>query len=150
MTGARPWRALRLARGSATPPQRGRAVVTKIDSRTAKRPELRAVALKAIINSEVTWVTHYERQWVNKAYGIMRRVPVLGRRAILRPAPVDVLIRQGAADRSPLVRRVAAHGLVRHAASLSNIKSLMTLFDSDRSPSVRWNIEYLARTINSS
>jgi hypothetical protein len=30
-------------------------------SRTAKRPQFRAVALKAIINSEVTWVTRYER-----------------------------------------------------------------------------------------
>jgi hypothetical protein len=117
-------------------------------SRTAKRPEFRAVALKAIINSEVTWVTHYERQWVNKAYGITRRVPVLARRAIPRQAAVAVLIRQGAADRNPLVRRVAAHGLVQHAASLSDIKPLMALFDSDKSPSVRWNIEYLARTIN--
>jgi hypothetical protein len=114
-------------------------------SRTAKRPEFRAVALKAIINGEVTWVTRYERQWVDKVYGIVRRVPVLARRAIARPAPVDVLIREGAADRNPLVRRVAAHALVQHAASLTDIKQLMTLFDSDRSPSVRWNIEYLAQ-----
>jgi len=114
-------------------------------SRTAKRPEFRAVALKAMINGEVTWVTHYERQWVDKAYGITRRVPVLARRAIPRPAPIDVLIRQGAADRSPLVRRVAAHCLVQHAAGLTDVKQLMTLFDGDRNPSVRWNIEYLAR-----
>jgi hypothetical protein len=114
-------------------------------SRTAKRPEFRAVVLKAMINGEVTWVTHYERQWVDKVYGITRRAPALARRAIARPAPIDVLIRQGAEDRSPLVRRVAAHGLVQHAASLSDIKPLMTLFGSDRSPSVRWNIEYLAR-----
>jgi hypothetical protein len=114
-------------------------------SRTAKRPEFRAVALNAIINSEVTWLARYERQWVDKRYGIARRVPVLARRAIVRPAPVDVLIREGAADRNPLVRRVAAHGLVQHAASLTNIKQLMALFDSDRSPSVRWDIEYLAQ-----
>jgi hypothetical protein len=114
-------------------------------SRTAKRPEFRAIALKAIINSEVTWVAHYERRWVDKTYGITRRVPILARRAIPQPAPLDVLIRQGAADRSPLVRRVAAHCLVQHAASLTDIKQLMTLFDSDRSPSVRWDIEYLAQ-----
>src|SRR5262249_58331580 len=83
-------------------------------SRTAKRPEFRAGALKAMINGEVTWVTHYERQWVDKAYGTTRRVPVLARRAISRPVSLDVLIRQGAADRSPLVRRVAAHCLVQH------------------------------------
>jgi hypothetical protein len=102
-------------------------------SRAAKRPEFRAVALKAIIDGEMTWVTRYERQWVDKVYGITRRVPVLARRAIARPAPIEVLVRQGAADRSPLVRRLAAHCLVQHAASLTDIKQLMTLFDSDRS-----------------
>jgi hypothetical protein len=116
-------------------------------SRRAMRPEFRATALKAIINGEVTWVTHYQRQWVDKVYGITRRVPVLARRTIPRPASLDTLIRQGAADRHPLVRRVAAHCLVQHAANLSNIKSLMALFDSDRSPSVRWNIKFLARRI---
>jgi hypothetical protein len=116
-------------------------------SRTAMRPEFRAVALKAMLNSEVTWVTHYEQQWVDKRYGITRRVPILARRAILRPAPVDVLIRQGAADRSPLVRRAAAHGLVQHVASLSNIEPLISLFDSDKSPSVQGCMEYLARRL---
>jgi hypothetical protein len=77
----------------------------------AKRPEFRAMMLKVMLDSEVTWVTRYERQWVDKRYGITRRVPVLGRRHVVRPVSVDALIRQGAADRSPLVRRVAAHGL---------------------------------------
>jgi hypothetical protein len=114
-------------------------------SLTAKRPEFRALALKAMLNGEVTWVTHYKRRWVDKPYGITRRVPILARRAIPRPAPVDVLIRQGAADRSPLVRRIAADGLVDHAASLTNTRPLMRLFDSEKSASVRWRIEYLAR-----
>lgn len=122
-------------------------------SREAKRPEFRAIALKAIINREVTWVTHYERQWVDKPYGITRRIPILGRHAIPRPSSnwredVDVLIRQGAADRSPLVRRAAADGLVQHAGRLTNIRSLMTLFDGEKSASVRWRIEYLARNFS--
>jgi HEAT repeat protein len=75
--------------------------------------------------------------------------PILGRRAVRRPVSVqydiDMLIRQGAADRSPLVRRAAADGLVQHAGSLTNVRSLMTLFDGEKSPSVRWRIEYLAR-----
>jgi len=50
-------------------------------SRTAMRPEFRAVTLKAMLNSEVTWVTHHERQWVDKRHGITRRVPILARRA---------------------------------------------------------------------
>jgi hypothetical protein len=114
-------------------------------SRTARRPEFRAMMLKVMLDSEVTWVTRYERQWVDKRYGITRRVPVLGRRSVVRPIPVDTLIRQGAADRSPLVRRGAAHGLVQHATSLGNIEPLVALFHNDKSPSVRWDMEYLMR-----
>jgi hypothetical protein len=69
-------------------------------SRTARRPEFRAMVLKAMLDSEVTWVTRYERQWVDKSHGITRRVPVLGRRSIIRPVSVDTLIRQGATDRN--------------------------------------------------
>jgi hypothetical protein len=111
-------------------------------SLTAKRPEFRAVALRAMLDGEVTWVTHYE---VEKQLGVARRVPILARRAVPRSAPVDALIRQGAADRNPLVRLAAADGLVQHAASLTNIRSFMTLFDGEKNPSVRWNIEYLAQ-----
>jgi hypothetical protein len=49
---------------------------------TARRPEFRAMMLKVMLDSEVVWVTHYERQWVDKSYGITRRVPVLGRRSV--------------------------------------------------------------------
>jgi hypothetical protein len=114
-------------------------------SRTAVRPEFRAILLKSLLDGEVTWVTHYERQWVNKQYGITRRVPVLGRRRLSQPDSVEALIRQGAKDQSPLVRRAAASGLVKHAAVLPDIGELMALFAADKSPSVRWRMDYLAR-----
>jgi hypothetical protein len=113
-------------------------------SRTAVRPELRAVALRAMLNGEAAWVTHYERTWEDKRYGRTRRVPVLARRQVPQPAALDALIRQGAADRSPLVRRAAANGLVQHAAGLGDIQPLISLFDGEKSPSVRWYITYLA------
>lgn len=114
-------------------------------SRTAIRPEFRAVLLKAMLDGEVTWVTHYERQWVDKRYGITRRVPVLERRRLPQPVPVDALIRQGAEDQSPLVRRAAASGLVKHASDLPDVEQLMALFAADKSPSVQWRMDYLAR-----
>jgi len=114
-------------------------------SRTAVRPEFRAVLLKAMLDREVTWVTHYERQWVDKRYGITRRVPVLGRRRLHPPVSVDALIRQGAEDQNPLVRRAAANGLVKNAADLPHVEQLMGLFAADKSPSVRWRMDYLAR-----
>jgi hypothetical protein len=113
--------------------------------RRAKRPEFRAIALKALIDGEINWIAHYEREWVDKRYGITRNVPVLARRPISRPMPVDALIIQGAADRSSMVRRVAASGLVRHAADIANVKQIISLFAGDRSPGVRWRMDYLAR-----
>ena len=103
-------------------------------SQTAMRPEFRAVLLKSMLDGEVTWVAHYERQWVDKRYGITRRVPVLARRPLQRQAPVDALIRQGAKDQSAQVRRAAASGLVKHAADLVDVEQLMALFAADQSP----------------
>jgi hypothetical protein len=114
-------------------------------SRTAKRPEFRAIALKALIDGEINWITHYEREWVDKSYGIERCVPALARRPVSRSESVDALISRGAADRSPAVRRVAASGLVRHASEIANVERLISLFDGDRSPGVRWRMDYLAR-----
>ena len=113
-------------------------------SRTALRPGIRAITLKALLDGEVTWIARYERQWTDKRYGRTRRVPVLGRRAVTRPVPLDVLIRQGATDRSVPVRRAAASFLAEHAARLGDIKPLMDLFDGEKNPSVRWHIAYLA------
>jgi hypothetical protein len=114
-------------------------------SRKAKRPEFRAAALKALIDGEINWITHYKWEWVDKRYGITRGVPVLERRPVSRPIPVDALIIQGAADRSPMVRRVAASGLVRHAGDIANVERIISLFDGDGSPGVRWRMDYLAR-----
>jgi hypothetical protein len=113
-------------------------------SRTAMRPEFRAIALKAVLNGEATWITHYAREWCDKTRGTRRRVPVRGRRPVPRPAPLDVPIRHGALDRSVLVRRTAAIGLVEHTASVSDVKALIALFDGETNASVRWYITYLA------
>jgi hypothetical protein len=98
-----------------------------------------------MLDGEVTWVTHYERPWVDKRYGITRRVPVLGRRRLSQPESVDALMRQGAKDQSPQVRRAVASGLVKPAAVLPDIRQLMALFAADKSPSVRWRMDYFAR-----
>ena len=66
-------------------------------SRTALRPGIRAIALKALLDGEVTWLARfarYERQWTDKRYGQIPRVPVLGRRAVTQP-------RRAAAKRNP-------------------------------------------------
>jgi hypothetical protein len=50
--------------------------------------------------------------------------------------PHDVLIRQGAADRSVPARHAAASFLAEHAARLGDTKPQMDLFDGEKNPSV--------------
>jgi hypothetical protein len=111
----------------------------------AKRPEHRAVILKSLIDSEVTWVAGYGRQWVDKTYNISRRVPILARRPLNSALPIEDLIRQGAEDRNVIVNKVAANGLVKHAASVDDIARLMRVFEASESSTIKSCMEYLSR-----
>ena len=114
-------------------------------ARGAIRPELRATALRTIIDGEVCWLSHYERVWADKRFGITRRKPVLARRPIARPMSAEEAITLGAGDRNPRVRYVAAERLVRMASELAEPQRLAALFAGDRSRSVRWLMDFLAR-----
>jgi hypothetical protein len=116
-------------------------------AQTAKRPEHRAVILKSLINSEVTWVKYYGKKWVDKSYNISRRVPILGHRPLNTTRSIEDLIRLGAEDQSSLVKKIAANGLVKYAGSVSDISKLMTLFENNQSPSIKSCMDYLSRQV---
>jgi hypothetical protein len=115
-------------------------------SKLAMRPENRALVLKALIDGEVTWASGYEYKWVDKVYGIKRLVPVIARRPLNLNASKDFFVGQGATDRNILVRRIAAQGLIEHAAKLENVNSLTSLFVEEKSLSIRERIDFLNRT----
>jgi hypothetical protein len=114
---------------------------------TAKRPEHRAVILKSLVDREVTWVKYYGKKWVDKSYNISRRVPIFGHKPIIVTRPIEDLIRLGAEDRSTLVKKIAANGLVKYADSVSELDKLMTLFESNQSLSIKSCMEYLSRHV---
>jgi len=115
-------------------------------ARTARRPEMRALVLKVLIERELTWVQGYDREWADKRFGRTRRVPVLSRRPVGCAIPREELIRQGALDRSVLARYAAAQGLVAHEAELGEaVEPLMRLFDKERNSGIRWLMDFLAR-----
>jgi hypothetical protein len=78
-------------------------------AREAGPPTIRAIALEALVLGRARWLTGYGYQWVDKRYGIRRRVPEFAERSIARD---DTLVTDwlsvGASDRAPAVRRVAA------------------------------------------
>jgi HEAT repeat protein len=58
---------------------------------------------------------------------------------------LEALIAQGARDRSAVVRRVAAGGLIQHRSSVSNLDEVVQLLAGDKSASVRERAEFVLR-----
>ena len=106
-------------------------------------PSVRSVALRTLIEGRASWPEGYERKWIDKSHGLSRRVTRFGERALPDAPSPGPLIAQGARDRSPVVRRVAASGLIRHRDSLGNVADIIQLLALDSSRAVRERIEFL-------
>ena len=111
------------------------------------QPTVRAVALEALISGRATWRAGYEWQWVDKSFGVRRRVPIYEERPLRHSFPVGELITAGALDRSPVVRKVAADGLIANRGALDRPEALATKFASDKSRAVRERGEFALRAI---
>lgn len=114
-------------------------------ARRAALPVVRAGALRMLIAGRATWPMGFERQWIDKRYGLSRRVAVLGGRDIARPCPLEDLVALGAADRAIAVRRAAADGLVAHRARLANVDAVIGMLVDDASPSIRERIAFVVK-----
>jgi hypothetical protein len=111
----------------------------------AKQPSVRSIAYQSLITGKAAWVTGFEQVWIDKVFNRRRRVPKFATREIRRPLPVADLIRQAASDKSAVVRKVAADGLIAMRSELENADKLIVLFASDPSPAVRSRADYLLR-----
>lgn len=115
-------------------------------ARRAFLPSVRACALRFLIEERATWPEGTRREWVDKTYGLARRVRVIGERRLVRTSDLETLIAMGAGDRSGLVRRVAADGLAVHRAALGErMHALVERLADDTSPSVRWRAAFIQR-----
>lgn len=108
-------------------------------------PSVRAVALRSLIEGCINWPIGHERQWIDKRYGLYRRVPVFDQREISRPRELEALIGQGANDRSAAVRKVSAAGLLQHHKSLSDPDGIIARLTTDRSSAVRERIAFILK-----
>lgn len=115
-------------------------------ARRAFLPSLRAYALRFLIEERATWPEGYRREWVDKSYGLARRVRVIGERRFVRSSDVETLVVQGAQDRSAIVRRVAGDALVRHRSGLDDaMLALVRQLADDKSPSVRERATFILK-----
>ncbi|SFK36493.1 hypothetical protein [Methylorubrum salsuginis] len=115
-------------------------------ARHAALPSVRAWALRFLIEGRATWPEGTRREWVDKRYGLTRRVRVIGERRLAPTSDLKALIEMGAEDRSGAVRRVAADGLAVHRATLAEpMHALVERLADDKSPSVRWRAAFILK-----
>lgn len=74
----------------------------------AKSAAIRSCAADAVLNRRACWAEGYKRVWVNKAYGVSRRVADLRHRSLSVTVNIRKHMDLAAQDRSAQVRRVAA------------------------------------------
>lgn len=106
-------------------------------ARCAVQPSVRAKAYRSQLERKMTWVDGQKWEWTDVRYCKGRLKPVLFEREINVTAPFLEILKTASADRSPIVRSVAAEMLIRQFETLgSEALQLANLFASDVSPSV--------------
>jgi hypothetical protein len=110
----------------------------------ARLPSVRAVALKTALTGHAVWTVGYGWEWVDKVYGLRRRVSLTNSRRITSSYGID-LLRRGLKDRSASVRKIAADALIERREFVPNGIELAANLANDKSPAVRERGEFLLR-----
>lgn len=112
------------------------AFLTEI-SECSVQPSLRAKAYRCQFEHKFVWVEGTAWQWVDKAYGKRRRIPVLKERMINTTRPFIENLQMASVDRSPMVRRIAGEMLIKELDSLGeDAVKLAKILAADSSSSV--------------
>ncbi|MEH2493917.1 hypothetical protein V1294_000396 [Bradyrhizobium sp. AZCC 1678] len=111
----------------------------------AVQPSVRAVAYQWLIAGKATWPVGFEWAWIDKVYGLRRRIPVLASRDIRATRPAAEWIREGIHDKSAFVRRIAADALVGARAQIPDADNLIAHLAKDRSPAIRSRADFMLR-----
>lgn len=109
----------------------------------AAQPAVRAIALQCLIDGRATWPTGFRREWIDKRFGLSRRVVIVDQRPVDRGQAVEALVAQAARDRAASVRRIAAMGLVAHHASMANAPKVIEALARDRNRAIRDRVAFV-------
>ncbi|MGJ4880664.1 hypothetical protein [Bradyrhizobium sp. HKCCYLRH1065] len=112
---------------------------------SAIQPQVRAIAYRCLLTGSVTWFAGYGLEWIDKVYGIRKRIPKFDRRPLQDIALPPGLFWQAARDASVIVRRAAADALIASRAAVPDEDRLIAHFEQDKNPSVRSRADFLRR-----
>jgi hypothetical protein len=111
----------------------------------AVQPSVRALAYQCVISGKASWSVGLEWAWIDKVYGLRRRVPTLATRDVRRIRPAADFIREAVRDKSPFVRRVAADALIAARLQLPDEEALIAHLAKDPSPGIRSRADFMLR-----
>lgn len=115
----------------------------------AVQPAVRARASRWSFLGRATWVVGHKWKWTDLAYCKGKLEPILESRDIPTKQPFLATLGAAMADRSPMVRRVAAEFLIRELPSLGeNALPLAQRTASDTSPSVAERGNFALKQLN--
>ncbi|MEM0921610.1 MAG: hypothetical protein AAGI13_01090 [Pseudomonadota bacterium] len=111
-------------------------------------PTVRAIATETLLMGRARWIVGYRRKWVDKVYGLSRRVAEYETRSVEIDFGMADFLGVAARDKSPLVRSVAADFLIKNREHLTfELAEVSDVLRNDESSAVRSRINFLDRTI---
>lgn len=112
----------------------------------AVAPHLRAIAIRTLGQGEARWLTGYSYAWVDKRFGIRRRVPVLGKRPLTIATPADRILAIGLADPVASVRAAALDVAIAHGLVDRIDRATLQAMAADAHAPLAWRADYCLRT----
>ncbi|MEL0621173.1 MULTISPECIES: hypothetical protein [Psychrobacter] len=115
----------------------------------AVQPYVRSKAYRSLFESRMTWVKGREWQWIDKAYGKRKLIPIIAERKIDVQPPFLELLNRAATDRSPIVRQVSAEFLIRNIEKLGiQSRIFAEKFAADKSANVAEQGKFILRKLD--
>lgn len=111
----------------------------------ARQPAVRALALDALIHRRARWPSGQRWDRIEKPNGRGRSVTTFDERPIEGADAAQVLIARGVADPSPVVRRVALAGVIKHLSDTTAGRAFATELLGDRSRGVAERAAFILR-----
>lgn len=105
----------------------------------AVHPAIRARSIMILADGRVDGLLAYEGRWRNPSWNRTRPVAV--------PFNAEALIATGARDRTVIVRKAAAQGLIRHYKTLPDVPALLAAFGDEKNNAIRERLDFIRRKL---
>lgn len=117
----------------------------------AALPHVRAIALETLVMKRARWTVGYEYEWIDKHFGLKRRVPLFDHRPVDHELDIETLLAEGAKDTAVAVRKVVTRGLIdlRHELSPA-MEPVARMLLKDKSATVRSRAEFYLKHLTGS